>query len=97
MSRHPLFHVFVVGFATWLAFVIHSCGAGRPVKDRHGAGEVDAAPLVQVGLGRCLRDAVVRISVRGPYQVRGRSETLARGGELPFPAQWDPKLGIHVT
>jgi stage II sporulation protein D len=47
-------------------------------------GEVDAAPMVQVGLGRCLRDSVVRIAVHGAYEVRGRSESLARGSGLPW-------------
>jgi stage II sporulation protein D len=84
MLRNPLFHLGAVGLATWLAFYLHSCTAGKPVKDRMGVGEVDAAPLVQVGLGRCLRDAVVRIAVHGPYQVRGRTETLAEGGALPW-------------
>ena len=77
MSRNPLFHLGVVALATWLAFYLHSCIAGKPVKDRMGVGDVDAAPLVQVGLGRCLRDSVVRIAVHGSYQVRGRSESLA--------------------
>jgi stage II sporulation protein D len=84
MSRNPLFHLAVAALAIWLAFFIHACGAGGPIKERMRAGEVDAAPLVQIGLGRCLRDAVVRIAVHGPYQVRGRTETLARGGELPW-------------
>jgi stage II sporulation protein D len=84
MSRNPLFHLAAAALAIWLAFFIHACGAGGPIKERMRAGEVDAAPLVQVGLGRCLRDAVVRIAVHGPYQVRGRTETLARGGELPW-------------
>lgn len=84
MSRNPLFPIILVAFATWLAFVVHACGAGRPLKDRSRSGAVDGAPVVQVGLGRCLRDAVVRIAVHGPYQVRGRSETLAKGSELPW-------------
>src|SRR5262245_16409799 len=84
MVRNPLFHLGVVALATWLAFYLHSCTAGKPVKDRMGVGEVDAAPLVQVGLGRCLRDAVVRIAVHGPYRVRGRNETLAEGKSLPW-------------
>jgi stage II sporulation protein D len=84
MSRNPLFHLGAVAVATWLAFFVHACTAGRPVKDRMHVGEIDAPPLVQVGLGRCLRDSIVRIAVRGPYQVRGRSETLAKGKELPW-------------
>jgi stage II sporulation protein D len=84
MSRNPLFHLGAAALAVWLAFFIHACGAGGPIQERMRAGEVDAAPLVQVGLGRCLRDAVVRIAIHGPYQVRGRTETLARAGELPW-------------
>ena len=84
MVRHPLFHVVLILFATWLAFCVRAVISGRPVKDRMQIGEVNAAPLVQVGLGRCLRDARVRIAVHGPYQVRGRAGTLARGGELPW-------------
>ena len=84
MSRNPLFHLVIVAVATWLAFFVHACSAGRPIKDRMHVGEVDAAPVVQVGLGRCLRDSVVRIAIHGAYQVRGRSETLARGSELPW-------------
>jgi stage II sporulation protein D len=84
MSRNPLFHLITLAVALWLAFFIHACSAGRPMRDQAGAGDVDAAPLVQVGLGRCLRDPQVRIAVHGPYQVRGRKEVLARGGELPW-------------
>ena len=84
MTRNPLFHLAAVAVATCLAFLVHACTAGRPVKDRTHSGEIDAPPLVQVGLGRCLRDSIVRIAVRGPYQVRGKSETLAKGGELPW-------------
>jgi len=84
MSRNPLVHLVFVVVAVWLAFFVHTCTAGRPVKDRMHVGEIDAAPLVQIGLGRCLRDSIVRIAVRGPYQVRGKSETLAKGSELPW-------------
>jgi stage II sporulation protein D len=84
MSRNPLIHLVFVAVAVWLAFFVHTCTAGRPVKDRMHVGEIDAAPTVQVGLGRCLRDSIVRIAVRGPYQVRGKTETLAKGGELPW-------------
>ena len=84
MSRNPLFHLAIAALGISLAFLVHACTAGRPVKERMGVGEVDAAPLVQVGLGRCLRDSVVRIAVHGPYQVRSRNEALAKGGELPW-------------
>ena len=84
MSRNPLFHLIAVAAAILLAFTVHCCTAGKPIKDRMHVGEVDAAPSVQVGLGRCLRDSVVRIAVRGPYEVKGRSETLARGSDLPW-------------
>jgi stage II sporulation protein D len=84
MTRNPLFHLVAVSFAAFLAFVLHTCTAGRPVKERAGVGEVDAAPTVQVGLGRCLRDAVVRIAVHGAYEVRGRSGRLAQGDRLPW-------------
>jgi hypothetical protein len=80
MSRNPLFHLGVVALAIWLAFYVHSCIAGTPVKDRMRVGDVDAAPLVQVGLGRCLRDSVVRIAVRGP--TRCGAGASARQGEL---------------
>ncbi|HLY09520.1 MAG TPA: SpoIID/LytB domain-containing protein [Planctomycetota bacterium] len=84
MSRNPVFTLSAIALALWLAFFIHACGAGRPLKDRAGAGDGNAAPLVQVGLGRCLRDPQVRIAVHGPYEVRGRKEVLARGGTLPW-------------
>jgi stage II sporulation protein D (peptidoglycan lytic transglycosylase) len=84
MSRNPLVHLVLVAVAIWLAFFVHTCTAGRPVKDRMHVGEIDAAPMVQVGLGRCLRDSIVRIAVRGAYQVRGKTETLAKGSELPW-------------
>jgi stage II sporulation protein D len=73
-----------LALSTGLAFFVHACAAGRPIKEGMGVGEVGAPPTVQVGLGRCLRDLSVRIAVRGPYQVRGRSGALARGGELPW-------------
>jgi stage II sporulation protein D len=84
MSRNPITPVVAAAVALWLAFTIHACSTGRPIRDRLRAEEADAAPLVQVGLGRCLRDPVVRISIHGPYQVRGRKETLAKGDELPW-------------
>ncbi len=84
MSRNPLFHLGALAVALWLAFLVHACGAGRPVRERAGTGDADAAPLVQVGLGRCLRDSQVRIAVHGPYEVRGRKEVLAKGAELPW-------------
>jgi stage II sporulation protein D len=84
MSRNPLVHLVLVVVAIWLAFFVHTCTAGRPIKDRMHVGEIDAAPMVQVGLGRCLRDSIVRIAVHGPYQVCGKSETLAKGSELPW-------------
>ncbi len=70
MSRNPLFHLVAVAVATALAFYIHSCTAGHPIKDRMHLGEVDAAPFVQVGLGRCLRDAV-RIDGGGVPSTKG--------------------------
>jgi len=84
MARNPLFHLGALAVALWLAFLVHACGAGRPVRDRAGAGDADAAPLVQVGLGRCLRDSQVRIAIHGSYEVRGRKEVLAKGSELPW-------------
>jgi len=84
MSRNPLSLLVASAFALWLAFSIHACSTGRPMKERFRVEEGDAAPLVQVGLGRCLRDPVVRIAVHGPYEVRGRKDTLARGDELPW-------------
>ncbi|HZE99318.1 MAG TPA: SpoIID/LytB domain-containing protein [Planctomycetota bacterium] len=84
MLRNPLFHLCAAAVALWAAFSIHSCAAGRPMKDRPRAGEGDSAPVVQVGLGRCLRDPQVRIAVHGPYEVRGRKDVLARGSELPW-------------
>jgi stage II sporulation protein D len=84
MSRNPLVHLVLVAVTVFLAFFVHTCTAGRPIKDRMHVGEIDSAPMVQVGLGRCLRDSIVRIAVHGPYRVRGKSETLAKGGELPW-------------
>lgn len=84
MLRNPVFHLGAAALALWLAFFVHACGAGRPMRDRARLGDVDAAPMVQVGLGRCLRDPIVRIAVHGPYQVRGRKDVLAKGGELPW-------------
>lgn len=84
MLRNPVFHLGAAALALWLAFFVHACGAGRPMRDRTRMGEVDAAPMVQVGLGRCLRDPIVRIAVHGAYQVRGRKDVLAKGGELPW-------------
>jgi stage II sporulation protein D len=84
MLRNPVFHLGAAALALWLAFFIHACGAGRPMRDRARLGDVDAAPMVQVGLGRCLRDPIVRIAVHGPYQVRGRKDVLAKGSDLPW-------------
>lgn len=84
MFRNPVFHLGAVLLATCLAFLFHTCSAGQPLKDRLRLGTLVAAPRLQVGLGRCLRDGVVRISVHGPYEIRGRNGTLARGSQLPW-------------
>src|SRR5262250_2109010 len=36
MSRNPLFHLGALAVALWLAFLVHACGAGRPVRERAG-------------------------------------------------------------
>jgi stage II sporulation protein D len=84
MIRHPLFHLAAIVAATCLAFLSHTWLKGRPIKDRLRWSGVPGAPRLQVGLGRCLRDGVVRISVHGPYEIRGRTATLARGSALPW-------------
>src|SRR5262249_21144784 len=83
MFRNPLFHVAAAAIVLWLAFSLRACGAGRPIKDRRLAAR-DAAPLVQVGLGRCLRDPQVRLAVHGAYEIRGRKDVLAKGNRLPW-------------
>ncbi len=82
MGRRRYFHAIAVVLSLWLLFVLHSCTRGQPVKEDAHVGEIAAAPTVQVGLGRSLRDLTARIAVRGPYQVRGRGEVLAKGDEL---------------
>lgn len=84
MSRATFLCAAGVAVSTWLVFLLHSCWAGGPLRADLRVGEVASPPAVQVGLGRCLRDSVVRIAVRGSYQVRGRSEVLATGDELPW-------------
>ncbi len=82
MKRGTLLFASVLLVATWLAFYLHSCTAGPPVPDMPLLGEVTAPPTVQVGLGRCLRDPVARIAVRGPYEIRAGEKVLDRGDEL---------------
>jgi stage II sporulation protein D len=80
LRRH--YHAAAIAISLWLVFAIHSCTLGRPVKEQARVGEVAAAPTVQIGLGRCLRDTTVRMAVRGPYVIRAGSEILAKGDSL---------------
>lgn len=85
MKRRALIlFVLLVLFASWLAFFLHSCTAGPPVPPSARLGEILRAPLVQVGLSRCLRDPSVRIAVRGPYEIRIGGEIRERGEELSW-------------
>ena len=84
MERKRYFHAIAVVVSLWLVFAVHSCTLGRPVKDDTHVGEASAAPTVQVGLGRSLRDLGARIAVRGSYEVRGRGGVLAKGDELDW-------------
>jgi stage II sporulation protein D len=84
MSRATILCATGVAFSTWLIFSLHSCFAGRPLRSDLRVGEVSSPPTVQVGLGRCLRDSVVRIAVRGAYRVKGAQEVLAAGDELSW-------------
>ncbi len=84
MSRDTFLFAGVVLFSAWLAFFLHSCAAGPALREEARVGEVVAAPSVQVGLGRCLREESARIAVRGPWEVRGRQGVLASGDELPW-------------
>lgn len=78
MARHGLFHVLTVVSVTTLAFVVHSCGTGRPVKQDLHIGEVSAPPSVSIGLSRCLREEAVRIRLRSPWELRGAKGLLAK-------------------
>jgi stage II sporulation protein D len=82
MDRHAFYHVVTVAAGLFLVFAGHACGTGRPVREDLRVGDVNPPPVVQVGLGRCLRESAVRVAVRGPWQLRGRSEVLAKGGGL---------------
>ncbi len=84
MDRHAFYHLAAVVLGLWLVFMAHACTAGRPVREEARVGETAPPPSVLVGLGRCLRDPAARVAVRGPYRVRGRSEVLAAGEELPW-------------
>jgi stage II sporulation protein D len=84
MDRSSFLHAASVGVAAWLVFLVHACGAGRPMVDHAHLGEVSAPPVVQVGLTRCLRDASIRVAVRGAWSLRARGEVLAEGGELDW-------------
>ncbi len=84
MSRTTVFFSAAVALSTWGVFALHSCFSGPALRSGLRVGEVASPPTVQVGLGRCLRDPVARVAVRGPYQVRGREGVLASGDELPW-------------
>ena len=84
MERHAVLHAVAVFLGLWGVFLVHACGAGRPVREDMGVGSVVAPPTLQVGLSRCLRDSSVRIAVRGPYEIRARGEVLASGDELAW-------------
>jgi stage II sporulation protein D len=84
MGRQRYYHAIAVILSLFLVFLVHSCTLGRPAKDEMHVGEVAAAPTLQVGLGRCLRDPAARIAVRGSYEVRARGEVLSKGDELDW-------------
>jgi len=84
MERKRYYHSVAIVLSLWLVFVLHSCTRGRPVKEGMHLGEASAAPTVQVGLGRALRDLTARIAVRGPYEVRARNQVLAKGDDLDW-------------
>ncbi|HYE99648.1 MAG TPA: SpoIID/LytB domain-containing protein [Planctomycetota bacterium] len=79
MDRGSIFHAVAVAATCWFVFVVHACGASRPLRDDHVVGAVTPAPAVQVGLSRCLRDPAVRIAVRGPWRLRGGAGVLSEG------------------
>src|SRR5438105_1399992 len=82
LRRH--YHAIAIVISLWLIFVVHSCTRGRPVKEEARVGDVTAAPSIQIGLGRCLRDTAVRIAVRGPYVIRGAGAVLGKGDALDW-------------
>ncbi|HXX92428.1 MAG TPA: SpoIID/LytB domain-containing protein [Planctomycetota bacterium] len=96
MQRQRYYHAIAVVVSLWLVFVAHSCTLGRPVKAEMHLGEVTAAPLVQVGLGRCLRDPSARIAVQGPYEVRARGEVLSRGDDLDWVEVRAGETGVQI-
>src|SRR5437773_6805017 len=82
LRRH--YHAIAIVISLWLIFVVHSCTLGRPVKEEARVGDVTAAPTVQIGLGRCLRGTAARISVHGPYVIRGAGGVLEKGDALDW-------------
>jgi stage II sporulation protein D len=84
MERRKYYHAIAVASSLLLIFVAHAIFRGRPVKSDMHVGEITAAPTVQVGLGRCLRDSSARVAVRGPYRIQARADILAKGEELDW-------------
>jgi stage II sporulation protein D len=78
MSRQGLIRGAVVVAAVTAAFAAHLLGTGRPVRSGMRVGEVSAAPVIQIGLSRALRDPSARIRVAGPVEVRGARGVLSR-------------------
>lgn len=84
MRRTAVFHAVAIAGSIWGAFFLHSFIAGPPLRERGRSADLDPPPGVQVGLGRCLRAEVVRIAVRGPYQVQGKAGVLGGGDALEW-------------
>jgi stage II sporulation protein D len=96
MERHAFYHLAAVVVGLWLVFLAHTCTAGPPLREDVRVGESASPPTLQVGLGRCLRDPFARVAVRGPFQVRGRSDVLASGDELPWSEVRAAEAGVRV-
>lgn len=84
MYRHSFYHFVTVLVSGWLIFTLHTCTAGRPVREDMRVGEISVAPTVQVGLGGVLRERSARIAVRGPYRISGPGGLLAAGEEMDW-------------
>ena len=84
MRRQTLYHVTVVIYTCWFAYFVHALAAGPPVRGNMRAGAIKAAPTIEIGLGRSLRETSALIAVRGPWRIVGSDGELDRGEELDW-------------
>ncbi len=68
----------------------------KKLRDQTGAGMADCRKALEES-GGDFEGAIDYLRKKGQKVAANRQDREAKEGVVIFPAQWDPKLGIHVT